>query len=145
MWRLLMAMALAAVVLSAVTASAALLQVDGGTLQVFTYPADIEVPPPIDDCGDNCADIESTAEDGGSLGEDLPTEYEIQSGDTLWDIATRFGTTVEELVRLNQLRNPNLIFYGSTLNVPYVGEELGDAPADVSPQSRRASVRRSGQ
>jgi nucleoid-associated protein YgaU len=145
MWRLLMAMALAAVVLSAVTASAALLEVDGGTLQVFTYPVDIEVPPPIDDCDDNCGEIESIAEDGENPGEDLLTEYEIRPGDTLWAIAIRFGTTVEELVRLNQLRNPNLIFYGSTLNVPYVGEELGDAPADVSPQSRRASVRLSGQ
>jgi len=74
-----------------------------------------------------------------------PVGYEVQPGDTLWDIATRFGTTVEELVRLNRLQTPNLILYGSTLNVPYVGEEPGDAPADVSPQSRRASGRRSGQ
>jgi hypothetical protein len=145
MWRVLMAMALAAVVLSALTASAALLRVDGGTLQVFTYPADIEVPPPIDDCDDNCGEIESTAEDDENPGKHLLTEYEIRPGDTLWDIATRFGTSVEELVRLNQLQNPNLIFFGSTLNVPYVGEELGDAPADVSPQSRRASGRGGGQ
>ncbi len=37
---------LAAVVLSAITASAALLIVDGGTLQVFSEPVDIEIPPP---------------------------------------------------------------------------------------------------
>lgn len=61
-----------------------------------------------------------------------PVGYEVQPGDTLWDIAIRFGTTVEELVRLNQLQTPNLILYGSMLNVPYVGEELGDATADVS-------------
>jgi len=73
------------------------------------------------------------------------TDYEIQPGDTLWDIAIRFGTTVEELVRLNQLQTPSLILYGSTLNVPYVGEDGGDASAGVSPQSRRASGRRSGQ
>ena len=34
------------VILSAVTASAALLQVDDGTLQVFTLPTHIEVPTP---------------------------------------------------------------------------------------------------
>jgi signal peptidase I len=62
-----------------------------------------------------------------------PVEYEVQPGDTLWDIATRFGTTVEALVRLNGLQNANLILYGSTLNVPYVGEDAGGAPADVSP------------
>ena len=74
-----------------------------------------------------------------------PVGYEVQPGDTLWAIAIRFGTTVEELVRLNRLQTPSLILYGSMLNVPYVGEDGGDAPADVSPQSRRASGRRSGQ
>jgi signal peptidase len=63
----------------------------------------------------------------------MPTmEYEVQPGDTLWDIATRFGTTVEVLVRLNRLQNANLIPYGSVLNVPYVGEDAGGAPAGVS-------------
>jgi LysM repeat protein len=133
MWRLLMATVLATVVLTAIAASAASLTVQPGQLAVFTYPADIEVPPPIDDCDDNCGHIESTAEDGENPREDLLTEYEIRPGDTLWAIAIRFDTSVEALVRLNQLQNPNLIFYGSTLNVPYVGEDAGGAPADVSP------------
>ena len=46
MWRVLTAIALLAVLVSALTASAALLRVDGGGLQSFTLPADIEVPPP---------------------------------------------------------------------------------------------------
>jgi LysM repeat protein len=57
----------------------------------------------------------------------------VLAGDTLWDIATRFGTTVEALLRLNGLQDANLILYGSTLNVLYVGEEPGDASAGVSP------------
>jgi hypothetical protein len=64
---------------------------------------------------------------------DRCTEYQVQPGDTLWDIATRFGTTVEVLVRLNRLQNANLILYGSTLDVPYVGEDTGGATADVFP------------
>ncbi len=61
-----------------------------------------------------------------------PVGYEVQPGDTLVDIAARFGTTVEALVQLNGLEDPNVILYGSTLNVPYVGEDGGDASAGVS-------------
>ncbi|GAG29173.1 unnamed protein product, partial [marine sediment metagenome] len=64
---------------------------------------------------------------GGTIG------YEVQPGDTLIDIAARFGTTVEALVQLNGLEDPNVILYGSTLNVPYVGEDAGGAPAGMSP------------
>jgi len=131
--RVLFLLALSLVVLSAVTASAALLQVDGGTLQVFTSRPDIEVPLPIDDCDENCGDIESTAEDGENFGKRLPARYEIRPGDTLIDIAARFGTTVEAVAQLNGLEDPNVILYGSTLNVPYVGEDAGGAPAGVSP------------
>ncbi len=62
-----------------------------------------------------------------------PVGYEVQPGDTLIDIAARFGTTVEALVRLNGLHDANLILYGSALNVPCVGEDAGGATAGVSP------------
>ncbi len=74
-----------------------------------------------------------------------PVEYEVQPGDTLIDTAARFGTTVEALVELNGLEDPDLILYGSTLNVPYVGEDGGDASAGMAPWHGRASGRRSGQ
>jgi uncharacterized repeat protein (TIGR01451 family) len=279
MWRVLMAMALAAVVVSAVTASAALLQVHGGTLQVFTYPVDLApIPATIskelvavnDADGDGAVEVGervqftlriavkngstdrivtdvvvsdafggdleilSTTATVGSVttsvvgksekpflewditwrfGQFLPGEqaelivvaatdvnpgghqeyteagphclnsgatlkalangkqfsvtsdaiwvevveadtgqsqdsnpsssstlttgttgeYEVQPGDTLIDIAARFGTTVEALAESNSVQDPDVILYGSTLNVPYVGGELGHANADVSP------------
>lgn len=68
-------------------------------------------------------------------------EYQVQPGDTLTDIAARFGTTVEALTHLNGLEDPGVILYGSTLKVPYVGEDAGSAAAGLSPQHRRASVR----
>ena len=42
----------------------------------------------------------------------------IQSGDTLTELAIEYNTTVERLVELNNIPNPNLIFAGATLIVP---------------------------
>jgi LysM repeat protein len=44
--------------------------------------------------------------------------YTVQRGDTLSIIASRFGTTVGEIVVLNGISNPNLIFAGQTLTLP---------------------------
>ncbi len=44
--------------------------------------------------------------------------YTVQRGDTLWDIALRFGTTVSALVHLNNIQNPNLILPGQVLRLP---------------------------
>ena len=52
-----------------------------------------------------------------------PTEtYIVVKGDTLWEIANRYGVTVEELVELNHLSNPNLIYPGEVLLLPGQGE-----------------------
>ena len=44
--------------------------------------------------------------------------YVVKRGDTLTAIARRYNTTVEELVRLNNIKNPDLIITGQTLIVP---------------------------
>ncbi len=46
------------------------------------------------------------------------TTYVVQRGDTLGAIAARYGTTVNELVALNGIMNPNLIYVGQVLKVP---------------------------
>lgn len=43
--------------------------------------------------------------------------YTVQSGDTLSEIANRYGTTVQELVDINNITNPNLIYPGETIRV----------------------------
>lgn len=44
--------------------------------------------------------------------------YTVRRGDTLWAISRRYGTTVNTLVRLNHIDNPNLIYPGQVLLVP---------------------------
>ena len=44
--------------------------------------------------------------------------YQVKSGDTLWAIADRFGTSVSELVFTNAIANPNLIYVGQVLVIP---------------------------
>ena len=43
--------------------------------------------------------------------------YTVQEGDTLSSIATKFGTTVVNLVSLNNISNANLIYVGQVLYV----------------------------
>lgn len=48
---------------------------------------------------------------------DSTATYVVKSGDTLSGIALRFGTTVSNLVVLNDISNPNLIYPGQVLKV----------------------------
>jgi LysM repeat protein len=44
--------------------------------------------------------------------------YIVQPGDTLTHIARRFGTTVEAIVAVNEIANPDLILIGQVLDIP---------------------------
>ena len=44
--------------------------------------------------------------------------YTIEYGDTLGNIANRFGTTYQELARINGILNPNIIQVGQRIKVP---------------------------
>ncbi len=55
----------------------------------------------------------------------------VQPGETLYRIALRYGTTVERLMALNGLTNPNRIFAGHALRIPE--EALGASPVWPSP------------
>lgn len=45
------------------------------------------------------------------------TIYQVRFGDTLSQIAQKYGTTVSELVRLNDIPNPNLIYVGEKIRI----------------------------
>ncbi|HMA33047.1 MAG TPA: LysM peptidoglycan-binding domain-containing protein [Chloroflexia bacterium] len=54
--------------------------------------------------------------------------YIIRVGDTLSEIAVRYGTTVEAIQARNRIPNPNLLFVGSTLQIM-----VGEQPAAQTP------------
>lgn len=53
--------------------------------------------------------------------------YTIQRGDTLSEIASRYGTTVNVLVNLNGIRNPNRIYAGNIIKVPITTRVISNA------------------
>ena len=60
--------------------------------------------------------------------------YTVRSGDTLSAIAARNGVSVDSLVEVNSIHNPNLIIVGQVLTIP--GQAGGAAaPAPSAPSS----------
>jgi LysM repeat protein len=47
--------------------------------------------------------------------------YVVQQGETLWSIATRYGTTPQAIVNANGLANANYIYAGQRLTIPSGG------------------------
>ena len=43
--------------------------------------------------------------------------YVTRPGDTLWSIAQRFGTTVDEIAKKNGMCNPNMLYPGTRLYI----------------------------
>lgn len=80
-----------------------------------------------------------------SLADDPEPEtqaYIVQPGDTLYRLAVRFGTTVDALVALNDIRDPDLIFVNQVLQLPDgaaegagAGTPAGGTPATGGPLS----------
>lgn len=55
----------------------------------------------------------------------MATTYTVRTGDTLFKIAQRFGTTVERIAQANNISNTNLISVGQVLTIPEEGETGG--------------------
>ncbi len=59
--------------------------------------------------------------------------YTVQWGDTLTGIANRFNTTVQAIVQLNNIPNPNLIYAGQLLEIPEAGQPPAPPPPAPTP------------
>ncbi|MEG0642247.1 MAG: DUF3794 domain-containing protein [Clostridium sp.] len=44
--------------------------------------------------------------------------YSVQQNDNLWKIAKRYGATIEDIVKVNEIDNPDLISYGTKIIIP---------------------------
>lgn len=52
------------------------------------------------------------------------TTYTVKSGDTLSGIASKFGTTYQELAQLNRIADPNKIYVGQVLKINGTNYEI---------------------
>lgn len=46
------------------------------------------------------------------------TTYTVEKGDTLWGISQKYKTTVDKLVEINKIKNPDLIYAGQKIKIP---------------------------
>jgi len=69
---------------------------EGQRLTIYAQPVGTPPPPP---------------PSGGQI-------YYVQRGDTLKKIAAKFNTTVDAILQLNYIANPNLIYVGQAITLP---------------------------
>ena len=50
--------------------------------------------------------------------------YRVRSGNTLFGIAQFFQTSVEDILKYNNIQNPSLIYVGQTLQIPAGSAEI---------------------
>lgn len=69
--------------------------------------------------------IKSRNTSGEKKQRDYTYEYVIRRGDNLYKLSKKFNISVNELIRMNKIENPNLIYIGDKLKVKSELAELG--------------------
>ena len=65
-----------------------------------------------------------TSEEQATNGDKQAITYTVKKGDTLSEIALRYGTTYQELARINNIANPNLIYPGQVIKINGTAEKI---------------------
>ena len=71
-------------------------------------------------------------------------QYVVQQNDTMWDIAVKFGVSLDQIVAANPHVNPDLLGLGQTLNIPPASfvapPRPTDAPRQIAPSTTQGKV-----
>lgn len=68
------------------------------------------------------ADLPMVTDNNQNIVQD--TTYTVKSGDTLSEIAMKYGTTYQELARINNIANPNVIYPGQVIKINGTAEKI---------------------
>jgi len=108
----------------------------GGT-QSLTDPRTVATatpwatPPPV-------VYVEGGEEGGAGPARPAGGTYTVKADDTLYDIAQRFGVSVDDLMAANEITDPASLSIGQKLVIP--GQEAGGAPEETaSPEAEAAA------
>jgi LysM repeat protein len=97
-----------------------------GTTQVAVDTIDTDVPASQESAPTESPPTEAPASEPASSASGGKTvKHTVKKGESLSQIATRYGTTVAAIVRANGLRNANQIYVGQTLKIPKTGGSTG--------------------
>ena len=66
--------------------------------------------------------------------------YKVVAGDNLTKIANKYGSTVAELAKINNIANPNLIFVGQELKVPVPDAAPAAAETAGAPATKKYTI-----
>lgn len=83
----------------------------------------------------------SSSSSGGKSDSTAGGLYTVQKGDTLSGIAQRSGVSVSELVRINNIKDPNKIYAGSTIKL--TGTSGAAAPAAAKTSTAKPAAAKS--
>jgi len=62
-----------------------------------------------------------------------PVVYKVQAGDNLWDIARKYGVSVEIIIDVNNLRDKDLLSLGQKLEIPAIGGGVSNSNQKQEP------------
>jgi LysM repeat protein len=69
-----------------------------------------------------------------------PTTYTVRPGDTLSGIAALFGVTVDDIVRVNDITDPNVLSEGQVLTIPGRSPATPTGAPEGSPGAEASST-----
>jgi LysM repeat protein len=109
----------------------------GGSTQGLTDPRTVATatpwatPPPV-------VYVEGGEEGGAGPVGPAGGTYTVKAEDTLYDIAQRFGVSVDELMAANEITDPASLSIGQKLVIP--GQESGGAPEETATPEEEAAT-----